>query len=236
VAYSNIGFGLLALVLETITGHDLEDLLQDLVLGPLGIEAWMSREPPRAPAWISDVQSDHAGTEIEPANSRYWRSLGLPWAGLLVTPRGLLSLMREFCPEEGRLLRAETLDLARRNHVGDSSGGFPGGECYFGFHAERELLWSPCPWGLGLELRGRKRPHPVPASFGEDSYGHVASFGCLAWTDRNTRASVVVVGTRSTHGGWLLRNGSRLCEAAVSAFPPGTAAAPPLLRSKGLEG
>ncbi len=217
VSYSNVGFGLVALILESITRRRLEELLEEFVFAPLHLEAWLGREPARSPAWVSDVRSNHTGTDIEPANSPFWRSLALPWTGLLLTPAAMLTLMRQFCPEDRFLIGPGTLESIVTNCVGSLSGGFPEG-CFFGYQRAPALEWSPCPWGLGLEIRGQKRPHPIAPSFGTGSYGHVGSSGCLAWRDTTTRTSIVIVGTRSVRSGWLIRKGSRLCDAAVAAF------------------
>src|SRR5207244_181967 len=103
---------------------------------------------PRPAARPRDVRGRVAGTEIEPFNSAFWRSLAMPWAGLITTAEGALGLVRAFT---GDFLRPGT----RARATGDQTGGLDGG---FG----GPLLWRPSPWGLGPELRGRKRPHWAP--------------------------------------------------------------------------
>ena len=43
--------------------------------------------------------------------------------------------------------------------------------------------FDPCPWGLGLELRGDKSPHWTGARNTADAYGHFGGSGTMWWTD-----------------------------------------------------
>jgi CubicO group peptidase (beta-lactamase class C family) len=79
VQYSNVGYGLIALLVERQTKQVFTDALESLVLRPLGIEAYLGAEPTRPAAVLSDVRSVEAGTPLEPYNSPFWRSLGKPW-------------------------------------------------------------------------------------------------------------------------------------------------------------
>src|SRR5262245_14264224 len=72
VQYSNVGYGLLAVVIEQHTDKDFSSALADLVLGPLGVEAYLGVEPPRTPAMLAGVRGEHSGTDLEPFNSAFW--------------------------------------------------------------------------------------------------------------------------------------------------------------------
>ncbi|MBC8078615.1 MAG: serine hydrolase, partial [Chloroflexales bacterium] len=69
------------------------------------------------------------------------------------------------------------------------------------------LLWNPCPWGLGAELRGAKVPHWVPPEAGANSFGHSGASGCIAWASPSANVSWALLGTRTADSGWLLRRG-----------------------------
>ena len=157
VQYDNVGYGLLAAVVEWRTKQGFADALRDLVLGPLGIEGYLGAEPPREVATLADVRGRQRGGELEPFNSAFWRSLALPWAGLLTTAEGALALVRAFQGHPADFLRPETRAEATRNQTGDLAGGFV-----------KPLYWSPCPWGLGPDLRGNKTPHWAPAEAGPE--------------------------------------------------------------------
>src|SRR5215472_3068924 len=92
--YGNVGYGLLGLVVERLTGRSVDAALTELVFDPLAVEAYLGVEPPRTPAAVSGLSGQHVGTELEPFNSPFWRSLGLPWGGLVTTAAGALTLVQ----------------------------------------------------------------------------------------------------------------------------------------------
>ena len=194
VHYSNVGYGLLAVVVEQRTGKDFSSALADLVLGPLGVEAYLGVEPPRRPAILAGVRGEHTSTDLEPFNSAFWRGLAFPWGGLVTTVDGALALVRAFASTPEDFLTSELRDEAVRSHTGDLSGGFVA-----------PLLWSPCPWGLGPEVRGQKAPHWVPSEAGPDSFGHSGASGALAWAAPAHGVAWAILSARTADNGWLLR-------------------------------
>jgi CubicO group peptidase (beta-lactamase class C family) len=194
VQYSNVGYGLLAAIVERHTAKDFPAALTDLVLSPLGVEGYLGAEPPRPPAVVADARGEHAGSELEPFNSAFWRSLALPWGGLVTTVDGALSLVRAFGSSGQGFLSPELRSEAVSSHTGELNGGFIA-----------PLLWSPCPWGLGPEVRGRKSPHWAPAEAGPDSFGHSGASGALAWAAPAHSVAWAILGTRTADNGWLLR-------------------------------
>ena len=204
VLYSNIGYGLLALVVEARAGARFRNALRDLVLTPLGIEGYLGEEPPRAPARIADVRGRHRATALEPFNSAFWRSLALPWAGLITNAAGALALVRAFRGHPPGFLSPPLRTAA----VTDQTGHLPGGFI-------EPLYWDRCPWGLGPEVRGVKEPHWLPFSVGADSFGHTGASGCLAWVAPGADVAWTILGARTADNGWLLRH-SRTISAAVA--------------------
>jgi CubicO group peptidase (beta-lactamase class C family) len=79
-----LGSGLLAVIVERLTGQSFAQAAAELVLQPLRIEGYLGSEPPRRPAYLSIDYGEHAGTELEPNNSPFWRALALPWGGLSI--------------------------------------------------------------------------------------------------------------------------------------------------------
>jgi CubicO group peptidase (beta-lactamase class C family) len=205
VQYSNVGYGLLALVVEEVTGQEFAAALRQLVLEPLGVEAYLGAEPPRSPALLADARGAHAGTPLEPFNSRFYRSLALPWAGLVTTAAGALALVRAFAGYPGDFLTPALRDEA----ISDQTRGLGGGFI-------PPLRWSPCPWGLGPEVRGAKQPHWVPAAT-PASFGHSGQSGALAWFEPATGVAWALLGTRTADGGWLLRRSGTVSAALLAA-------------------
>jgi beta-lactamase class C len=204
VQYDNVGYGLLAAVVEWRTSQGFADALGELVLRPLGVEGYLGAEPPREAAALADVRGAHRGGEIEPFNSEFWRSLALPWAGLLTTAEGALALVRAFQGYPADFLQSKT----RAEAISDQTGGLAGGFV-------KPLYWSPCPWGLGPDLRGHKAPHWAPAEAGPDSFGHSGASGCLAWAAPAFGVAWAMLGARTADSGWLLRRAPAIGAAII---------------------
>lgn len=63
--------------------------------------------------------------------------------------------------------------------------------------------FSPCPWGLGPELRGQKHPHWTGTRCSPATYGHFGGAGTFLWVD--PVAGVAAVGlTDRVFGPWAL--------------------------------
>jgi beta-lactamase class C len=191
VVYSNVGMGLLAVVVERRTGVPFAAALEQLVLEPLGIEGYLGVEPARTPARLAGYLGEHTGTPLEPFNTPFWRGLALPWAGLVTTAAGALELVRAFArtvPCRPAFLPPALAAEATRDQTGGLPGGF--GDLY--------MDWDRCPWGLGVELRGDKTPHQSPPAASPASFGHLGASGCLAWADpARAVAWAAVLGPRS---------------------------------------
>jgi CubicO group peptidase (beta-lactamase class C family) len=120
-----------------------------------------------------------------------------PWAGLNTDARGALALVRAY--------RAEP--RATEDHSEGLAGGLAG-----------VLEWSPCPWGLGPELRGTKGPrHWAPASASPGSWGHAGQSGCVVWHEPTRDLSWFIAGTRDASNGWLLDAGPAIGTAVLSS-------------------
>jgi beta-lactamase class C len=224
VQYSNVAYGLLAIVLERVSGADFKQVLEERVFSPLGVEAYIGRIPPRRPAVIVDIDSAHVGTGMEPYNSEFWYRLGTPWAGIHSTAAGLLALLRAYVEPSPAVVGAATLAEARRDQTGGLPGGFATTDPFLGFRGSRAIAWPRCAWGLGVELRGDKRPHWTPAVASPESFGQIGASGCIAWCDPVRGVAWAVLAPRTTDNGWLLRHGPALGSAALQA--PAEAAQP----------
>jgi beta-lactamase class C len=78
------------------------------------------------------------------------------------------------------------------------------------------LRWSPCPWGLGPDLRGAKQPHWAPLEAGPGSFGHSGASGCLAWHAPDHGVTWALLGARTADSGWLLRRSPAIGAAILS--------------------
>jgi beta-lactamase class C len=192
VNYSNVGYGLLGIVVERVTEQRFSVALDELVLAPLGIDGYLGAEPPRLPARITGDLGEQAGTDREPYNTPHWRSLGSPGGGLVTPAAGALRLVQAFTGQPSGFLSPALLAEATR----DQTGGLPGGIM------AGVMEWPRCPWGLGVELRGEKMPHMAPREAAPTSFGHGGASGALVWADPAVGIAWAMLGTRTFLSWW----------------------------------
>ncbi|MEJ6548766.1 serine hydrolase [Corynebacterium sp. USCH3] len=108
--------------------------------------------------------------------------------GFSASVSALLVLAAEFLSPT--LVSEQTWEDALSPQYGDLDGIVPG----YGRQ-------SPCPWGLGPEIRGAKAPHWVGSSMPRDVVGHFGQSGTFLWFHRPTgRAGVAL--TDRAFGTW----------------------------------
>jgi beta-lactamase class C len=204
VQYSNVGYGVLAGVVERVTGQVFREALRDLVLSPLQVEGYLGDEPPRPSIALADVRSGFVRTELEPFNTPFWRQLALPWGGLLTTADGALRLLWAFETQLAGFLGLAASTDARQNQNDDLAGGFV-----------QPLIWPRAWWGLGPDLRDTKNPHWTPSDADPLTYGHTGESGALAYRDPAAGVSWTILGSRTAYNGWLLRAGPSIGTAVL---------------------
>lgn len=204
VVYGNVGYGLLALMVERLTKKPFSEALCEYVLEPLEIQGTLGEEPSRAPMMLADVRSRHTGTEFEPFNSPYYRALGLPWSGLITNVDGALKLVRAFAGEPGTFLSAAARYEATRNQTDALAGGYGG-----------RFDYAEAPWGLGVDLRGVKKPHWTPTNASPQTFGHAGASGCVVWHDPIKNVSWAIFGTRTADNAWLVRGAPKIAHAIL---------------------
>ena len=57
--------------------------------------------------------------------------------------------------------------------------------------------FDPCPWGLGVELRGAKDPHWTGRQNAPSTFGHFGGAGTMMWVDPSIRTGLVALTDRS---------------------------------------
>ena len=215
VQYSNVAYGLIALVMQHVSGYDFKQLIEEHVFAPLGIEAYVGSIPPRHPAVVVDIDSAYVGTELEPYNSPFWWQLGTPWAGIYSTAGGLLTLLDAYTDYGPDLIAAATRAVVRTDQTRGLPGGFATSEPFLGFNGSRRIAWPHCAWGMTVEVRGHKRPHWTPPTASATSFGHIGASGCVVWHDPEHGASWAVLAPRTTDNGWLIRHGGAIGAAVL---------------------
>jgi CubicO group peptidase (beta-lactamase class C family) len=102
------------------------------------------------------------------------------------------------------LVSAETLREATTPQFGDLGGVLPG----FG-------RFDPCPWGLGIEIRGAKQPHWTGRLNSPQTYGHFGQTGSFLWIDPVARVLCCGLGDQP-FGLWARRSWPLLADAVLA--------------------
>lgn len=216
-AYSSMGFVLLGEIIERISGLTARDFLKREFFDPLGMhdttlgtpEGWYSGEVPKSERLV-EVRVPEAmkeGTDWN-WNSRYWRSLGAPWGGLLTTPHDLSRyaqmMLGRGALDGTRVLSPASVAAATRNQI-------------------EPLREIPEPvrrckgWGLGWRLHWPAHSANFGDLLGPNTYGHWGATGTLLWIDPDAGTWCVILSTepQEPHGTDLAKL-SNLVAAAFS--------------------
>jgi CubicO group peptidase (beta-lactamase class C family) len=108
---------------------------------------------------------------LEPLSMSTTELRGSPAHAMWSTGRDLTAFVVELMSPT--LITAESAECATTPAFADLAGVIPG----LGRHA-------PCPWGLGFEVRGHKRPHWTGACNSPATFGHFGGAGTFLWVDR----------------------------------------------------
>lgn len=185
VIYSNVGYALLAIIIEHITNQPFQIAMHNWVFEPLAIEAYYGDEPPRPVLRILVPweKPENIGNPTEKINSAFSSQVTMPFGGLITNLDGTFGLIHAFRGKPTGFLRDETIAEATQNQTGMLPGGM--------------FNWPLCPWGLGPELRGTKKPHWAAFEASPESFGHVGDSGCVVWTDPSRDITYAILATRS---------------------------------------
>jgi CubicO group peptidase (beta-lactamase class C family) len=115
---------------------------------------------------------------LEPLGMRSSELRASPAFGLYSTVADVVAFIAEL--RRPRLISPATAHTATTVHFPTLSGQIPG----LG-------RFSPCPWGLGCEIRGDKQPHWTGTTNSPATYGHFGGAGTILWVD--PRAAVAAV-------------------------------------------
>lgn len=194
--YSNPGYGMLARVVQRLTGQAFWDAAWDRVFDPLGLQNVVARPGPALDGRVARVKDTaRPGRETESYNSAYWRNLGLPWGGLFGTARDLARFAGAFLPGGPQFLSAAGV----RAMTTDQAQGVPGGV------GSLNLRWSRAYWGLGWEVKGTKERHWTGELTSPRTFCHFGAAGTLVWADPDWDLALAVFGNRTTYRRWPFR-------------------------------
>ncbi len=191
--YSSVGFLLLGAVIEQLSGQPLPEFLSEHFFEPLGMQnSWLGLPLDQADELMptvlaSDLPEWQPDADDWGWNSRYWRTLGAPWGGLISTAADLgryaRMMLRRGTSEDGtRVLPAAVVAAAMSNQTA-ACAELP------------EVARSIRPWGFGWRRQWPDRQ----ASFGDfvstETIGHWGATGTTLWIDPVAKTYAAILTT-----------------------------------------
>ncbi|MFN8442484.1 MAG: serine hydrolase domain-containing protein [Caldilineaceae bacterium] len=190
IAYADYHYLLAGHVAATVTGTPFHELVQNLVIKPMGLEqTWF---PPPA-ALHSQIAKVHAvmaeGTEGAMYNSAYALGLAHPAFGVVASAADVVRFALHFAPGGPRIHSEATVRAMTTVQTGLVRG-----------QPAIPALGSPgniIPWGLGFCLQTEHSPGIFSELASLRSFGHGGASGCQLMVD--PEANVVVALVSNTH-------------------------------------
>ena len=146
---------------------------------------------------------------LQPLGMTNTRLSGSPAHGLVSTAGDFARLLAEL--QHPQLLSASGAADAVTVQYPDLSGIVPG-----------VGRFDPCPWGLGIEIRGGKSPHWTGTTNSHATFGHFGGAGTMAWVDPAADCALVALADRPFDG-WpeALASWRSLSDDVVAEFAGG---------------
>lgn len=217
VRYQSMGFAMIGEIINRVTGQSYRDYVREHIFQPLGMndsslgapESWFEGNEPRV-SRIPEIRTPPNQTAHTDWNwnSKYWRTFGAPWGGLLTTPSDLARFAQMMLNggELGgvRILSPATVAAATRNQLA-SMREVP--------EDERRCR----PWGLGWRLYWPAESVNFGDLVGPRTYGHWGATGTALWIDPDLKAFAIILTTQpqEPHGKYLARATNAIAAAFV---------------------
>jgi CubicO group peptidase (beta-lactamase class C family) len=211
VEYSNVGYGLLGLVVEAIAQQPFAAFLREQIFGPVGMShASIAPSESLYPQIVHVGGTPEPGSRYERFNSAHARRRTHPAGSVVGTARDVAQFLQLFL-DRGmaggrRVLAPATAQLMATNQTAGLRGGIEG-----------FMTWDDCAWGLGFELHGTKKPHYMGELSSPETFGHSGVAGTFAWADPARQLAVVMLGNRLLHNRWNESRWSRFSTAVAAA-------------------
>jgi CubicO group peptidase (beta-lactamase class C family) len=212
VSYSSCAFVLLGELIARIAGMPLSQFLRDEMFEPLGMNdsalgappEWFEGQSPLVDRFASvRVPAEQAEGDDWNWNSRYWRTLGAPWGGLLSTAADVARFAAAMLDEASffspaSIAAATTNQLAAMREVPEP---------------DRRAR----PWGLGWRLNWSSHGAYFGDLLSPRAYGHWGATGTLLWIDPERKSFAVLLSTQpqDPDGPYLARLSNLLAAALL---------------------
>ncbi len=194
--YSSMGIAALGAVLEKLSGKSSPNLIEQNLFVPLGMQSsWLGLPdhaadtlmptviPSQLPIWQDSSSSWNW-------NSRYWRTLGAPWGGLITSAHDLGRFARMMLNHgtadstastaHKQVLSPLVVDAATQNQT-EFMPDLP----------ERTRRHQR--WGLGWRLNWLNHAQVFCELLPESTFGHWGATGTMMWISRETGTWAVIL-------------------------------------------
>ena len=193
--YSSMGIAVLAVIIEQLTNSQLPELLRQRLFTPLGMNSsWLGLPSDQA----ADLMSTVLPCELPPWqqqasdwnwNSRYWRTLGAPWGGMISTAEDLgrlaIMVLKRGASHIGEdVLRDATISACTRNQTRHMA-------------ALSEADRVQRPWGLGWRFNWPDHATCFSDFLPKSAIGHWGATGTMMWIDRHSERWCVILTNQS---------------------------------------
>jgi CubicO group peptidase (beta-lactamase class C family) len=229
--YSSVGFGLAAEAVgrslktnrRALTAYEEFTLGLLAGLGIVGVAFRPDDEQQSRAVWVESTGQE--GLDWEIGNSRYYRSLGMPWGGLFAPARAVLRFIQAFLPG-GFGAGEQKLSPAARKAMAGVAARSPEAPADVA-PAQRDVTWDPnaapraaVPWGLGFEVKGDAPNDFMGERAHATTFGHYGASGTMAWADPEAGVAMVLLTNRAWVSRWPVqeRRAARLADAVIDAL------------------
>ena len=212
VEYSNVGYGLLGLLVEAVSGQSFPLFVRERLFIPAGMSDAHLPAPEALYPRIAVVGgTPEPGSPTERFNSDYARRATHPAGSVVGTAADVASFFQLFLDDGRSHGRTVLAPATARLMTASQSDGLRGG-------IEGFMTWDDCAWGLGFDLRGRKHPHFSGEFTAPATFGHTGVSGNFAWADPTRELVCVLLANRLLHNRWNEPRWSRYSTAVVAAL------------------
>jgi CubicO group peptidase (beta-lactamase class C family) len=173
--------------------------------------------------WVESTGQE--GLDWEIGNSRYYRSLGMPWGGLFTRARDVLTFIQAFLPSR-RAATSRVLSARASNEMMRAQVAVPEAPATVA-PTQRDITWDPASkprpsvsWGLGWEVKGSEPGDYFGDRAHATTFGHFGASGTIAWADPEEDLAVVLLTNRAWVSRWPTqdRRAAQLANAIMAAL------------------
>ena len=204
--YADYHYLLAGCMAEAATGTPFAELVETLVLQPMGLQDSYLRPPDTVHRRLAMVRAVMAeGTAGAMYNSPYALSLAHPAFGAVTTARDLVRFALHFAPGGPRIHSAATLRTMTTDQTINANAIQSGP---FGV-----TVGTHIPWGIGFALKSTSTPSLFADLASTQAYGHGGASGCQLVIDPAADAVVAVLTNTHARSGrerWYMRLQSML--------------------------